>query len=874
MVDATSQRSPIGKPNLSNEEAFLELISQRLAQGFQLIIPPTKDEKRGDGYLDNKMGLKPDIRQSSVFSPQSGVKKTSILPMRKVSQPWAEYWLSIGRIFQKVSLTHDKQTIKVKKYSPRNPYRNLKIHYRYRFKAPDNDNFDLSWVDFTFLKLENFNWNHMDYYVITQGDKEYLLTDNLKYWRVRMYAVPLAFYVPYTRQILDGKTQHCDIYPTTSELQYDADLTEGFIRFVETCLNRCQRQLAAFRPTVPVHRSIQGVNRSGFRNRALTTVAQTGTTIDRGRTSSSSGIPSQGLLHKFRRESGGGPSSIASQGSPGMVDLVNSASNVSGTGGSTGSFELQTQGGNNDNEDHATTLNIETSTLSEIIESMKIPPSPQPQGASSLKSSSGIGGLNFFSKVPGLPPFTFVAYEAIAWLTDRVIGVSSHAKAIELMQAMLEKRLIVHASGDLDHPFINGFFFFSIVQDISQFSSPYNGDSETFRNDWTEIRFKSRNNDYYNSMLSKVQTNKDAESSANRSSSEHSRDSKPPPEFLSDLNHFNEREKKRKMRKTGKKSATFDMDCSGSRNSDRKEWWHLRYQQEYEPDSSFDISLQWSVATGALIADMVIGWARKAQQNGLSLLPVADDPFALPIRPNSDPVRGPIFIQMDTSSLKPPKNTINLESQEAENEDQEASMFEPFDKNTWENRTFLFREEVAKRFGFVATNIGTNSSKQNSLSSTTNLFSTDHQYIHCTGNMFLLIPTQLHSQVGLQGIRSRTKPSRSGIELTVNSSSAIPTLKRKDTEKISRHMDSSKPMYNHSETGFLWSWNFTVSKRWKQASNTSATGDIPFMDKMLADFRDFCSNKDDRLKKFWDESWSKKQVYEESLNTEDVTENE
>ena len=54
MVDATSQRSPIGKPNLSNEEAFLELISQRLAQGFQLIIPPSKDEKRGDGYLDNK----------------------------------------------------------------------------------------------------------------------------------------------------------------------------------------------------------------------------------------------------------------------------------------------------------------------------------------------------------------------------------------------------------------------------------------------------------------------------------------------------------------------------------------------------------------------------------------------------------------------------------------------------------------------------------------------------------------------------------------------------------------------------------------------------------------------------------------------------
>ena len=182
--------------------------------------------------------------------------------------------------------------------------------------------------------------------------------------------------------------------------------------------------------------------------------------------------------------------------------------------------------------------------------------------------------------------------------------------------------------------------------------------------------------------------------------------------------------------------------------------------------------------------------------------------------------------------------------------------------------------------------------------------------------MFLLIPTQLHSQVGLQGIRSRTKPSRSGVELTVNREQrmqntlslsnttkssglvqpggnrietvtetsenkhsvdysklsqvdkAMPPLKRKDTEKISRHMDTNKPMYDHSETGFLWSWNFTVSKRWKQSSNTAATGDIPFMDKMLADFRDFCSNKDDRLKKFWDESWSKKEAYEEPLNSE------
>ena len=73
-------------------------------------------------------------------------------------------------------------------------------------------------------------------------------------------------------------------------------------------------------------------------------------------------------------------------------------------------------------------------------------------------------------------------------------------------------------------------------------------------------------------------------------------------------------------------------------------------------------------------------------------------------------------------------------------------------------------------------------------------------------------------------------------------------------------------------SGFLWSWNFTVSKRWKQVSNTGATGDIRYMDKMLADFRDFCSNKDGRLKQFWDECWERNSKHLATSNqmSEDV----
>ncbi len=54
--------------------------------------------------------------------------------------------------------------------------------------------------------------------------------------------------------------------------------------------------------------------------------------------------------------------------------------------------------------------------------------------------------------------------------------------------------------------------------------------------------------------------------------------------------------------------------------------------------------MQWSVATGSIITDLIHGWARKSQQSGFSLIPVPHDPFALPITKNSDPVRGPIFV--------------------------------------------------------------------------------------------------------------------------------------------------------------------------------------------------------------------------------------
>ena len=65
---------------------------------------------------------------------------------------------------------------------------------------------------------------------------------------------------------------------------------------------------------------------------------------------------------------------------------------------------------------------------------------------------------------------------------------------------------------------------------------------------------------------------------------------------------------------------------------------------------------------------MVLNWARKGCQMGLSVIPVPNDPFALPITLNSDPVRGPIFIQLDTQALQTSPDQI---------------LFEKFERDSW-----------------------------------------------------------------------------------------------------------------------------------------------------------------------------------------------
>lgn len=239
--------------------------------------------------------------------------------------------------------------------------------------------------------------------------------------------------------------------------------------------------------------------------------------------------------------------------------------------------------------------------------------------------------------------------------------------------------------------------------------------------------------------------------------------------------------------------------------------------------------------------------------------PIPADPLAEPFVERSEPLRGPIFVPLNIECL--------LQNR--------SYLFEDFKKETWADRMLLFQEEIVQRFGFISctceSKIGSND------------MGVDWQYVHVTGNMFILVPS---SSYGVRASMRRLGMANGATPL-VGSLGTQKRLKNyyhaqqnaspQKENYISRHVqnnssvrgsvdskDGSENGFNSGtngngyKLGFLWQWNHMISnKKWKSLV-INGTDEI-FQLRMLRNFRDFCSNSDGRLLKFWDESWEKKE---------------
>lgn len=238
--------------------------------------------------------------------------------------------------------------------------------------------------------------------------------------------------------------------------------------------------------------------------------------------------------------------------------------------------------------------------------------------------------------------------------------------------------------------------------------------------------------------------------------------------------------------------------------SDRPEWGQALYHSYFQPGTAFELDVEWVVATGNIVAgkleshrcsrlletmnqmfrltrcsvsfttEMVLNWARKATSFGLQLVPIPCEPYALPGSPNSDPLRGPIFIPLDTKELP-------------------DELFTPAGAASLQQ----FKRYILHRFGFIPhRDLYIAPAKK-----TGHVNPAFETFVHCSGGMFLV-------------------PGEDNVEEPYDTG-----LREKETQA-------------NTKTGFLWSYNFMITKRWKNTASIDETF-MRFVDFDLIDHGEF-----------------------------------
>ncbi len=120
-------------------QVFTELISQRLAQGFQLILnPPCKGRKKCTSIYGECLSRKSSaqVRIHRNFTGPYPDLYYNLLSIDFLTAFSQKVWLSIGHIFHKICLEDDTISVTIFRpaaFNPSSP--NLRLEYRYRFQV-------------------------------------------------------------------------------------------------------------------------------------------------------------------------------------------------------------------------------------------------------------------------------------------------------------------------------------------------------------------------------------------------------------------------------------------------------------------------------------------------------------------------------------------------------------------------------------------------------------------------------------------------------------------------------------------------------------------------------------------------------------------
>jgi len=612
---------------LSAEMIFIELVSQRIRKGFQLIPPKAKPAP-------------PDKPQSIAAIP--------------AKSDYQEYFMSIGRISHKLSLTSPEVT--VTKYRPRHQLGSQPTNYSYRLWIPQRKMFEPNQGRFLREEMDNYNWNYLDQHIC--GDPEFdELIESLNYWKARFLLLPFS---PFSQRKMKEEGWG-DKKNTSSQ---EDSVVDGILRFLEV-LNRIKRLQPQKVPQTPKERK---QSEASLSSRRISKQHEHKTARP---------LSSELTVAKDNNSTPGSPLAIRSRSSSATEEEFAGPD----TRGSP-SRELASEQPKTMDESEKERLSVE-SPLESVAEAMLDPGK----------------GLTFLPELKGLKPSSFLSVEAISWILQNVDGVNSKEQAIQLCQKMVEAGFIQHASESAKQTLVEGFIIFCFtpksswvektedILDTSKFRAPHRSSIDVerfevdllraFQMEWFEIAIWPR------------------------------KTSEEVPEFLAPdqvidsfptSSPYRKRNRTRSARRSQRGRLHSDSDCGCGpaykfvtldadphHKSQRPETCTVRYHGNYCALHAFEIELHWIAATGCIVNDMVHSWTRKAPSCGFHLVPVPVSPFPDPVGRNVDPFRLPVFIPLNFSNCTADG----------------CGLFEDFDPSTRSLRMFLFLEDILQRFGFI-----------------------------------------------------------------------------------------------------------------------------------------------------------------------------
>lgn len=196
-----------------------------------------------------------------------------------------------------------------------------------------------------------------------------------------------------------------------------------------------------------------------------------------------------------------------------------------------------------------------------------------------------------------------------------------------------------------------------------------------------------------------------------------------------------------------------NVDVDPKHISDRREWATAHYHSFYNPHCLFELEIRWLVVTSCVLGDLITTWSQRigtilgSNPVAFHLIPIPCDPFA-----EFDPLRGPIYIKMDSSCLRDKLIHLNEKEQNI--------------------KLNIFQELILKRYGFI-------------LNTCVSYDDENIYYVHISGGMLVYIISDVYN------VHCNRKPKRIASSGTADG------------------------QLTSFDCGFYWCWNFCLGKKWR-----------------------------------------------------------